>query len=219
MSIEAAHVRKWDRLARLTLALSLVSGAGFAMAQTPPTNFGSVSSLNVSIGDTFNLGTQPPLTGNFNFVDVYSFTFEGGAQGVTTGSVIDFSYSAATSITDLQAAVFTSGTFVAGSYPGASGVVDGTEGNTAASATVLGSWTSVSLGSTGSEASFSAGLVDGTVYEVEIRGQIGSTGNSAYGGNLQVAVIPEPSTLATIPLGLAFVAAAALRRRRRRRRR
>jgi hypothetical protein len=202
------------RFAGTALAVLVAFGAGAAAAQTPPTNFGSVTNLNQSIGDVFNLGTQPPLTGNFNFVDVYTFTFVGAAQGVTSGSVIDFSYSAPTAITDLQAAVFTNGTFLAGTYVGASGVVDGAEGDTGASATVLGAWTSGSLGPTGSFASFNANLVGGTTYEVEIRGQIGTSGNASYGGNLQVAAIPEPSTLAMLPLGLVLVGGVLARARR-----
>ncbi len=191
----------------ISVAALLLSGSGAAFAQIIPSQpaFGSISSLNVAIGDTFS--TAPAASSNplYNFVDVYTFTFTGAGTGVAAGSAISFSNSIDSSITNLQAAVFAPGSFAAGTYLSA-------YGDSSSTSTVVGSWTSVSLG-TGSTTTFSANLTGGQAYSVEVRGLIGASGAS-YGGNLQVAAVPEASSLAMLLLGLGGVIFAASRARR-----
>jgi hypothetical protein len=183
----------------------LLTGAGTAFGQSSPvgpTAFGSISSLNQSIGDTFSTAYAPSSNPNYDFVDVYTFTFTGGTSGSASGSAISFSSMADSSISNLQAAVFAPGSFAAGTYGSSQGDTSG----------ALNPWTTLSLG-TGSATTFSASLVNGQSYSVEIRGLIGSSGAS-YGGNLSISSAPESSTLAVLLAGLGVVALAYRRRHR-----
>jgi hypothetical protein len=192
---------------RLAFAAMLLSGCGLALGQTAPTNFGSLSILNASIGDTF--ATQPGASTNplYNFVDVYTFTYT-GTGGTGSGSAISFANTIDASITNLQAAVFALPTSLfaspaaAGSYLASQGDISG----------ALNPWTTMSLG-TGSATTFSSALVAGTSYAIEIRGLVGSAGAS-YGGNLSITSVPEPSALSTLLLGGISVFLAARRSRR-----
>ncbi len=173
--------------------------------------FGSVSVLNGGISDSFS--SQPSQPGNstsYNFVDVFTFTYTGPTGGAS-GSAISFSSFSDpnNAITNLQAAVFSGSALSAGSYPGNAG--DGA-GTTGVSPVAGDSWTSIALGN-GSATTFSSPLTNGTTYEIEVRGEIGSAGGS-YGGNLTVESVPEPSTLTLMVSAMVLVAGGGFLRRR-----
>jgi hypothetical protein len=192
-------------LAGALLGLAAAAQAG----SVGPSNLGSVSTLNDSIADSF--ASQPASSSNplYNFVDVYTFTFT-GPTGTASGSAISFSAMVDGAITNLQGAVFAlpsslySGVGSAGTYLSSQGDTSG----------ALNPWTTINLG-TGSATTFTAGLVNGQSYAVEIRGFINSAGAS-YGGNLTITAVPEPSAAALALLGLAGMGLVipALRRRR-----
>jgi hypothetical protein len=196
----------------ITLAALLLLGAGAAVAQTSPpvgpSNFGSISVLNASIGDTFATAYAASSNPLYDFADVYTFTYT-GPSGSASGSAISFSSMADSSISNLQAAVFAlpSGLFAnASSF----GTYASSQGDTSGA---LNPWTTLSLG-TGSATTFSNDpLVNGTSYAVEIRGLIGSAGAS-YGGTLTISAVPEPTTWALLIAGILGLAAATRRMRR-----
>jgi hypothetical protein len=196
---------------RTAVAALLLLGAGVAVAQTSPpvapSNFGSISVLNASIGDTFATAYAASSNPLYNFVDVYTFTYN-GPSGSASGSAISFSSMADTSISNLQAAVFAlpSALFANAS---AFGTYGSSQGDTSGA---LNPWTTMSLG-TGSATTFSNdALVNGTSYAVEIRGLIGSAGAS-YGGNLTITAVPEPASVSLLVLGLLSLAFAVRRAR------
>ena len=195
--------------ARLVLAsvLTVASAAALAQSVPPvgPSDFGTVSSLSASIGDTFL--TQPAASSNplFDFTDAFTFTF-GGLSGSASGSAISFSAFADSAITNLQAAIFPTATSItAGTYLSSAG--------SGAANGPLNAWTGINLGTSGSYTTFiDNNLVAGTQYTVEIRGLIGAAGGS-YGGNLTITPVDEPATLGLMAAGLAGMLALRSRRR------
>lgn len=199
--------------AGIALAALLLLVTGVASAQTSPpvapSDFGSISVLNASIGDTFATAYAASSNPLYDFVDVYTFTYT-GPSGSASGSAISFSSMTDSSISNLQAAVFAlpSGLFANANSFGTYGM---SQGDTSGA---LNPWTSLNL-VTGSATTFSNdALVNGTSYAVEIRGLIGSAGAS-YGGTLTIASVPEPSSAVLALCGLGALAFASGRRRRR----
>jgi hypothetical protein len=196
----------------ITLAALLLLGTGVAVAQVSPpvgpSNFGSISVLNASIGDTFATAYAASSNPLYDFADVYTFTYT-GPGGSASGSAISFSSMTDSSISNLQAAVFALPTSVVLSANNF-GTYGSSQGDTMGA---LNPWTTLNLG-TGSATTFSNDqLVNGMSYAVEVRGLIGSAGAS-YGGTLTISSVPEPTTLALLIPGMLGLAVATRRRRR-----
>ena len=172
--------------------------------------FGSVSTLNSGIADSF--GAQAATTAPYNFVDVFTFTYT-GAGGGASGAAISFaSFTDPNSaIGSLQAAVFSGSALTAGTH---SGNVGDSPTTTGLNPVQGGAWANIALG-TGSATIFYAPLTTGTTYQIEVRGLIGTAGGS-YGGNLSITSVPELSSASLLLLGAGVLAVGGVGLRRRR---
>ena len=196
----------------IKLALALLGGACAAtsFAQTAPVGPSDLGTLNsaftVAYGDSFTSPqTLAPGSTLYSFTDAYTFTiptaaFDSFSATINLGNVL--------SIANFQAALFT-GTPLAAIFGGTgAGSHVGFAGSTSGAVSGL-AWNSGSGGIiTLSTPSLAAGS-----YTLQIRGLVNGTNGGSYAGVMNVAPVPEASTMALMLAGLGIVGAIVVRRR------
>lgn len=182
---------------------SILGTAGYTTSAASSRNGSTITNTGSIDGSvvTRNLGPQfPGATANFNFYDDYVFTMP-GEPGQLTASAVSVSFGSYLGISNLQARF----------YAVTDALTTGTPNTPVSYA-----WRSVTdLGGNAlNVTSFnnSLTLTQGVQYALEIRGLVfGPT--ASYGGNVNIAPVPEPEGLALVLAGLGAMGLVASRRR------
>jgi hypothetical protein len=174
-----------------------VSGSGAATTITPTVSY--------SVGNEFNgssLTDFPGLSGPWNFYDDYVFTVAAGAN--IEGAVVSFS-NGVVGVSDLQARIFSTTTpytaAVAASNLGAP-----------SSGSVVDNPATMNSGDLYTVDLMQTLLAPGT-YDLQIRGEVASSGSGSYGGDISFTAVPLPPGLVLLLSGLGLFGAAAARHR------
>jgi hypothetical protein len=189
--------------------------AAHAVTNNVQSDYGTISlPFTRSIGNTFTTNgagafldatghtvsaatiSQPvvsaPGNANYNFYDDFEFTMP-GSSGTLTASAISVSFSSVLGIDNLQLRL----------YPAASGLSLGVP------ASLVTGWSQiVSAGTqtiTVSSFAHPVTLDAGTLYTLEVRGDIVGSSGGSYGGNVNIAAVPEPASLAMLLAGVLAV--------------
>jgi hypothetical protein len=211
---------RFSKLA-LALAVAVGSSAAFAVTNDVQTSFGTVTpprptkvlekprengggnyldatghTVSTSSAQTLPIGGGATGSASYNFYDDYLFTLPTGTGGSLTASAVSISFGNLFGINNLQARLYE---------------VPTTGLTTGKPATLISAWSTATNvgGSTLTVSSFEnpVNLVQGATYTLEVRGEVyGATGS--YGGNLNIAAVPEAETwaLALVGVGLAGLA-------------
>jgi hypothetical protein len=215
------------RFSKLALALAVAVSSSAAFATVAPlgndvqTSFGTVTppfsrgfsntfvglgggnyldatghTVSTSSAQTLPIGAGATGSATYNFYDDYLFTLPTATGGSLTASAVSISFGNLFGINNLQARLYE---------------VPTTGLSTGKPATLISAWSTATNvgGSTLTVSSFEnpVDLVQGATYTLEIRGEVyGATGS--YGGNLNIAAVPEAETwaLALVGMGLAGLA-------------
>jgi hypothetical protein len=215
------------RFSKLALALAVAVSSSAAFATVAPlgndvqTSFGTVTppfsrgfsntfvglgggnyldatghTVSTSSAQTLPIGGGATGSATYNFYDDYLFTLPTATGGSLTASAVSISFGNLFGINNLQARLYE---------------VPTTGLSTGKPATLISAWSTATNvgGSTLTVSSFEdpVDLVQGATYTLEIRGEVyGATGS--YGGNLNIAAVPEAETwaLALVGMGLAGLA-------------
>jgi hypothetical protein len=191
------------------------AAAAHAVTNNVQSNYGTISlPFTHSIGDTFTSNgagafldatghtvsaatvskpiVSAPGNADYNFYDDFEFTMPGTA-GTLTASAISVSFASLLGIDNLQVRL----------YPAASGLSLG------APASLVTGWSQVVAAGaqtiTVSSFAHPVTLDAGTLYTLEVRGDIVGSNGGSYGGNFNVAAVPEPASLAMLLAGLLAV--------------
>lgn len=203
-----------SRILQSALATVLLASTGtaFAVSNNIEANYGTIAlPFTHSVGDTFvsngagdyldQLGNavssatiskpivSAPGNADYNFYDDFEFTLP-SSSGSLTASAISVDFASVFGIDNLQLRLYnTAGGLTTG---GASGLVSAWS-----QVIPAGSGVSTIISTFASPVSLSAGAQ----YTLEVRGKILASGAS-YGGNFNIAAVPEPASLALILAGL-----------------
>ena len=194
------------------LALAGMLSPFAALAQSAPvgpSDLGTIGATGytVAYGDTYTAPQTAVAPANlYSFTDAFTFTvptsaaFSAFSATINLGNVL--------SIANFQAALFT-GTPLAAIFGGTgAGSHVGFAGSTSGAVSGL-AWNSGSGGIiTLSTPSLAAGS-----YTLQIRGLVNGTNGGSYAGVMNVAPVPEASTMALMLAGLGIVGAIVVRRR------
>lgn len=193
-------------LVRGAIALAACLAAGAALAQTGPVGPSDLGTLTlpftVSYGDTFTSPQTPVGPANlYSFYDAYTFTIAGPAAYDSFTATINLAN--VLNIQNLQAALFNGqalqgpGSHIGFTGGSTGGVVSGMSWNSG-----NGSFITLSTNS----------LAAGT-YTLEVRGLVTGTNGGSYAGVMNVAPVPEASSMALMLAGFGVVGAVVARRR------
>jgi PEP-CTERM motif len=196
---------------RAVTAATALLAAGLASAQTAPVGPSDLGTLTtaftVAYGDTFT-SPQPLAAGStlYSFTDAYTFTipdaaFDSFTATINLGNVLN--------IKNFQAALF-NGTPLAAMFGGTgAGSHVGFAGSTSGAVSGLG-WNS---GSGGFITLSSPQLAAGS-YTLQVRGHVTGTNGGSYAGVMNVAPVPEASSVILMLAGFGVMGAFVARRRR-----
>jgi hypothetical protein len=191
----------------------------------PPATFPATTvnpTVSYSLGDAFNGApiannfSNPPVFGSssnpgpWNFYDDYVFTI-GGPANVQT-AVISFS-SGIAGISDLQGRIISTST----PYNATLAAANLSNPPSSPSVVVEDGWTTDEIGASGfytvtlNQHAFTPGT-----YDLQIRGEVGSSDSGSYGGSISFSPVPLPAAMPLLisALGLMGVAAGCLPMRR-----
>jgi PEP-CTERM motif len=210
----------------LALAVALSSGAAFAVTNNLQANFGTVTppigkgfgnafaslgggnymdatghTVSISSAAVLPIGGGTTGTATYNFYDDYLFSLPAGTGGTLTASAVSISFGNLFGIHNLQARLYE---------------VPDTGLTTGRPATLISAWSTPTNvgGSTLTVSSFEnpVNLVQGATYALEIRGEVFGT-TASYGGNLNIAAVPEAETWSLALFGVGIAGLVSQRRR------
>ena len=173
-----------------------VTGSGTVTNVTPTVSY--------SVGDAFNgsaLSNLPVSGGTWNFYDDYVFTVAAGST--VAGALVSFSNVSA-GVSALQARIISTTTpFNAAANLGAP----------ATGGVLEDSWATMNAADLYTVDLTSTLLTPGTTYDLQIRGDVASSGSGSYGGGISFTAVPLPTGTILLISGLGLFGATGVRRR------
>ncbi len=134
-----------------------------------------------------------PGNADYNFYDDFEFSMPSSTSGTLTASAISVSFASLLGIDNLQVRL----------YPAASGL------SLSVPASLVTGWSQIVAAGTQtitvSSFAHPVALAAGTLYSLEVRGDVVGSNGGSYGGNFNVAAVPEPASLAMLLAGLLAV--------------